>query len=118
MRKSFDELTIADDFMFCKIMQDEETMIEKLKSNEQARSEYRFISGFEMDALYYGRQKGMEEGRLEGIKEGKQEGIKEGIAQGAYQKALETASVFKRLGIDIAKISEGTGLSREEIERL
>ncbi|MBC6720816.1 Rpn family recombination-promoting nuclease/putative transposase [Treponema sp. Marseille-Q4130] len=25
MRKSFDELTIADDFMFCKIMQDEET---------------------------------------------------------------------------------------------
>lgn len=102
MRKSFDELTIADDFMFCKIMQDEETMIEKLKSNEQARSEYRFISGLEMDARYYGRQ----------------EGIKEGIAQGAYQKALETASAFKRLGIDIAKISEGTGLSREEIERL
>ena len=106
MRKSFDELTIADDFMFCKIMQDEEKMIEKLKSNEQARSEYRFISGLEMDARYYGRQ--------EGIKEG----IKEGIAQGAYQKALETASAFKRLGIDIAKISEGTGLSREEIERL
>jgi len=102
MRKSFDELTIADDFMFCKIMQDEEKMIEKLKNNEQARSEYRFISGLEMDARYYGRQ----------------EGIKEGIAQGAYQKALETASAFKRLGIDIAKISEGTGLSREEIERL
>ena len=110
MRKSFDELTIADDFMFCKIMQDEEMMIEKLKSNEQARSEYRFISGLEMDARYYGRQEGMEEGR--------REGVKEGIAQGAYQKALETASVFKRLGIDIAKISEGTGLSREEIERL
>ena len=85
-------------------------MIEKLKNNEQARSEYRFISGLEMDARYYGRQEGMEEGR--------REGIKEGIAQGAYQKALETASAFKRLGIDIAKISEGTGLSREEIERL
>ena len=110
MRKSFDELTIADDFMFCKIMQDEETMIEKLKNNEQARSEYRFISGLEMDARYYGRQEGMEEGR--------REGIKEGIAQGAYQKALDMASAFKRLGIDIAKISEGTGLSREEIERL
>ena len=25
MRKKFDDLTIADDFMFCKIMQDEET---------------------------------------------------------------------------------------------
>nr|WP_303932735.1 hypothetical protein [Treponema denticola] len=52
MRKSFDKLTIADDFMFCKIMQDEEKMIEKLKCNEQARSEYRFISGLEMDARY------------------------------------------------------------------
>ena len=25
MRKKFDDLTIADNFMFCKIMQDEET---------------------------------------------------------------------------------------------
>ena len=25
MRKNFDDLTIADDYMFCKIMQDEET---------------------------------------------------------------------------------------------
>ncbi|EPF30476.1 hypothetical protein HMPREF9194_00793 [Treponema maltophilum ATCC 51939] len=40
------------------------------------------------------------------------------FADGAYQKALETAKAFKRLGFDIAKIAEGTGLSVEEIERL
>ena len=40
------------------------------------------------------------------------------FADGAYQKALETAKNFKRLGFDIAKIAEGTGLSVEEIERL
>ena len=52
------------------------------------------------------------------MQEGLREGMQAGIEQGAYQKALETATAFKRLGIDIAKIAEGTGLSREEIEKL
>lgn len=43
---------------------------------------------------------------------------REGLADGAYQKARETAASFKRLGVDIAKIVEGTGLSREEVETL
>ena len=81
-------------------------MIQAVKNNEQARQEYRFISGFEMDAR--------EEGRLEGRREGEAKGF----ADGSRQKALETAKAFKRLGFDIAKIAEGTGLSVEEIERL
>ena len=42
----------------------------------------------------------------------------EGIEQGSYQKALETAAAFKKLGFDIAKIAEGTGLSLKEVEAL
>ena len=42
----------------------------------------------------------------------------EGISQGAYQKARETAAAFKRLGIDSAKIAEGTGLTVQEVETL
>ena len=41
MRKSFDELTIADDFMFCKIMQDEEvckTFLEMILSGKSGKS--------------------------------------------------------------------------------
>ena len=83
-----------------------ETMIQAVKNNEQARQEYRFMSGFEMDAR--------EEGRLEGRREGEAKGF----SDGSRQKALETAKNFKRLGFDIAKIAEGTGLSVEEIERL
>ena len=79
-----------------------ETMIQAVKHNEQARKEYRFMSGFEMDA------------REEGI----QQGIQQGFSDGAYQAKLETAAAFKRLGFDIAKIAEGTGLSCEEIEKL
>ena len=75
-----------------------EQMIQAVKRNEQARQEYRIISAFEMDA--------------------REEGRSEGFAEGSYKKAIETAKAFKRLGFDIAKIAEGTGLSKEEIEKL
>ena len=113
-------------------------MIEKLKSNEQARSEYRFISGFEMDALYYGRQKGMEEGRREGIKEGikegmqkgiqegrregilegRQEGIAKGFADGSHQTKLETAKLMKQANCELDFIMKMTGLTKGEVESL
>lgn len=48
----------------------------------------------------------------------REESLMIGIQQGSYKKALETAAAFKRLGVDIVKIAEGTGLSREEIEKL
>ena len=48
----------------------------------------------------------------------REEGRSEGFAEGSYKKAIETAKAFKRLGFDIAKIAEGTGLSKEEIEKL
>ena len=62
-----------------------------------------------------------EAGRIafaEGIEQGIEQGIERGIEQGSYQKALETATAFKKLGFDIAKIAEGTGLSLKEVEAL
>ena len=57
-----------------------------------------------------------------GIARGKSLGLAEGkslgLAEGSRKKALETAVAFKRLGFDIDKIAEGTGLSREEVEKL
>ena len=52
------------------------------------------MSGFEMDAR------------------------EEVFVAGSHQAKLETAKAFKRLGFDITKIAEGTGLSVEEIEKL
>ena len=54
----------------------------------------------------------------EGIEQGIEQGIQQGFSDGSYQKALETAAAFKRLGVDITKIAEGTGLSLKEIEAL
>ncbi|UTC61961.1 PD-(D/E)XK nuclease family transposase [Treponema sp. OMZ 787] len=56
--------------------------------------------------------------RNEARRQGLAEGRAEGMAEGSYQAKLETAASFKRLGIDIDKIVEGTGLSREKIESL
>lgn len=56
--------------------------------------------------------------REESLQQGIAQGVQQGFADGSRQKALETAKNFKRLGFDIAKIAEGTGLSIEEIEKL
>ena len=79
-----------------------ETMIQAVKNNEQARQEYRFMSGFEMDA------------REEGIQQGKSLGL----AEGSRQKALETARILKQLGDSVKKIMQATGLTQEEVESI
>ena len=79
-----------------------EKMIEKVKSTEQARSEYRFISAFEMDA------------RRAGI----QEGIQAGIAQGFTDGIMQTAKKLLEIGLSVEDIAKATGLSKEEIEKL
>ena len=58
-----------------------------------------------------------EAGRI-AFAEGIERGTEQGFSEGSYQTKRETAVAFKRLGIDIAKIAEGTGLSVEEIEKL
>ena len=58
------------------------------------------------------------EGIERGIERGIEQGIERGFSEGSYQTKRETAVAFKRLGIDITKIAEGTGLSVEEIEKL
>ncbi|UTC89836.1 Rpn family recombination-promoting nuclease/putative transposase [Treponema denticola] len=79
-----------------------ETMIQAVKHNEQARKEYRFMSGFEMDA------------REEGIQQGKSIGL----AEGSRQAKLETARILKQLGDSVKKIMQATGLTQEEVESI
>ena len=57
-------------------------------------------------------------GYQEGILQGETKGRQEGFADGARQNKLETAAAFKKMGISIKKIAEGTGLTEEEIKNL
>ena len=76
------------------------------------------INSFERDARHEGWKQGIAQGITQGIAQGVAQGRREGFSDGSYQAKLETATAFKRLGIDIDKIAEGTGLTREEIEKL
>ena len=73
-------------------------MIQAVKQNEQARQEYRFMSGFEMDAW--------EEGRTQGF------------SDGSHQAKLETAAAMKLEGFAFTLIAKITGLSVEEVKAL
>ena len=59
-----------------------------------------------------------EEEREIALKEGIAQGKQEGFSEGAYQKAIEDAQNFKRLGVSISIIAEATGLTQEEVEKL
>ncbi|MBW5393505.1 hypothetical protein E6A53_00485, partial [Brachyspira hampsonii] len=60
----------------------------------------------------------LEEERRLGIEEGIRKGIEQGIEQGKKEQQISIAKSFKNAGIDIKIISENTGLSIEEIEKL
>ena len=59
-----------------------------------------------------------EEGRAEGIEEGLNKGLAKGKEEGAREANLNNARNLKKLGVAIEIISQATGLSKEEIEKL
>ena len=69
-----------------------------------------------------GKEEGREEGRKEGIEEGRKEGIeegrKEGKIEGIIESKIEMAKKMILKGLQTPLISELTGLSEEEINRL
>ena len=64
------------------------------------------------------REEGLKEGIEKGIKKGKLKGIKEGIKKGKLAEQISMAKTMKSKNMDINLISEITGLSIEEIEKL
>lgn len=65
-----------------------------------------------------GRAEGLAQGLAQGLEQGLEQGLAKGIEKGERKKALETALEFKKMGLPIADIAQGTGLSIEEIEKL
>ncbi len=51
-------------------------------------------------------------------KQEREKGLKTGIEKGKREEAIAIALEFKKMGLPIADIAKGTGLSIEEIEKL
>ena len=69
-------------------------MVQAVRSNEQARQEYQWVSGHIMDAR------------------------DSGFAQGSHQKALETARLMMQRNYPVSEICLMTGLTKEEVEAI
>ena len=63
-------------------------------------------------------RKGIEKGRIEGIQLGEARGIKLGEARGIQLGRTETAQNLLRMGLDLTKIAEATGLPLDELQSL
>ncbi len=74
------------------------------------RDWYSVISTAEKKGIEIGMEKGMEKGLNKGLAKGKEEGVRE--------TNLNNARNLKKLGVAIDIISQATGLSKEEIEKL
>ena len=59
-----------------------------------------------------------DEGRYEGMKEGMEKGLQQGLEQGLKQAAIDNARKMKARGYSLTDITDITGLTPEEIERL
>ena len=70
------------------------------------------------EAMEQGLEQGIEQGIRQGIKQGRIEGITQGEASGRAAERLDMARVMKNKGYSTDEISELTGLSKEEIEKL
>ena len=70
------------------------------------------------DAFLAGQKMMLSRERKEGIKEGFEKGIKEGKLEGIKENSYTIARNLKKSGLDVKFISENTGLSLEEVEKL
>ena len=84
----------------------DEKMMAIIEVRERARREM-------LQDNYDAKQEGIEQG----IEQGKKEGIEQARTEAKAEK-LEIAKKLKQTGMDIKQISEITGLTEEEIEKL
>jgi hypothetical protein len=85
---------------------------------EKVYQESKVSEGINKENPDYAREEGKEEGIRIGEEKGKEEGIKIGEEKGIKKGKIETAKELLKMGIEIEKIAEATGLKKEEIEKL
>ena len=104
-----------------KIFRDVKKRYDEFTADEHARAAARARKMFLLDQNtreYEAREEGKEEGLTEGLAEGKKEGLVEGESRGRKKNAIETAAKLKDMGLEAEKISEATGLTEAEIDKL
>ncbi len=94
--------------------QTEEEFLDEVYSNGYERGIYEGQKqGFDQ-----GQKQGFDQGQKQGFDQGQKQGFDQGQKQGILNNTIELAKGMRDKGIDFCVISELTGLSKEEIEKL
>ena len=64
------------------------------------------------------KKEGFEDGKAAGLEQGRTEGLEQGLEQGRAAERLEMARNMKGKNYSVKEISELTGLTAEEIEKI
>ena len=103
-------------------MRDFEACLEEISMNKDIKEDIKdTVCGFSEEEemlLYYDKEKNDEAIRRGDISLARKEGIKQGIIEGVNRRNIEIARNMLNKNLDIDMISEVTGLTKEEIEKL
>ena len=95
---------------------DERAMIDSIEAGRKESNTTLYKA--EQKGLKKGLKQGVKKGKEEGLKQGKEEGLREGEEKGKQEKAKEMAKILLQSGVDINIISQSSGLTIEEIQKL
>lgn len=91
---------------------------EQYEAYEESLKVYRDWQNTIVTAEQKGMAKGLEKGLVEGRAQGVAEGRAQGIAEGRMEQNIANARSMKLAGLDYEIISQVTGLSKDEIDKL
>ena len=104
--------------IFRDVTLDERAWIEKRSRELAEHTRASEIYQAREDGMEQGLKQGIEQGRSEGFAEGEKIGEERGEASGRAAEKVEMARAMKNKDYSVEEISELTGLSAEEIEKL
>lgn len=91
---------------------------EQYEAYEESLKVYRDWQNTIVTAEQKGMAKGLEKGLAEGRAQGVAEGLAKGIAEGRMEQNIANARSMKLAGLDYEIISQVTGFSKDEIDKL
>ena len=104
--------------IFRDVTLDERAWVEKRSRELAEHTRASEIYQAREDGMEQGLKQGIEQGRSEGFAEGEKIGEERGEASGRAAEKVEMARAMKNKDYSVEEISELTGLSVEEIEKL
>jgi DNA repair protein RadC len=106
-----DHLIISPDFYYS---YQQSGLLSALEKSKKWVPPFQEEERIRKEALKIGKEAGLKEGKKIGL----EKGMKKGRKEGKNVRSLEIAKKMKKKGESVETISEYTGLSKEEIEKL